>query len=86
MGEDTPREAACQYRPCPAQDPTPLCFQRILPKRSDPSRETSGKGDYVFALKGSQGLFYEEIRGYFEESVLEKLKGEEVCYKKTAGF
>lgn len=37
----------------------------------------------MFALKGSQGLFYEEIRGYFEESVLEKLKGEEVCYKKT---
>ncbi len=44
----------------------------------------SGKGDYVLALKGNQQLFYEEVRAYFEEGVLEKLKGKEGCYKKTA--
>lgn len=43
----------------------------------------SGKGDYVLALKGNQQLFYEEVRVYFEEGVLEKLKGKEGCYKKT---
>ena len=43
----------------------------------------SGKGDYVLALKGNQPLFYEEVRAYFEGSVLEKLKVKEGCYKKT---
>ena len=43
----------------------------------------SGKGDYVLALKGNQELFYKEVREYFEERVLEKLKGKEGCYKKT---
>ncbi len=48
------------------------------------SAVVSGKGDYVLALKGNQHLFYEEVRAYFEEGVLEKLKGKEDCYKKTA--
>lgn len=43
----------------------------------------SGKGDYVLALKGNQPLFYEEVRTYFEGSVLDELKGKEGCYKKT---
>jgi len=43
----------------------------------------SGKGDYVLALKGNQQLFHEEVRAYFEEGVLEKLKGKEGYYKKT---
>ena len=43
----------------------------------------SGKGDYVLALKGNQQLFYEEVRDYFEESVLKRLRGKEGCYKKT---
>ncbi len=43
----------------------------------------AGKGDYVLALKGNQQLFYEEVRGYFEKDVLEKLKGKDDCYKKT---
>lgn len=43
----------------------------------------SGKGDYVLALKGNQPLFYEEVRSYFEDSVLKKLKEKEGCYKKT---
>ena len=43
----------------------------------------SGKGDYVLALKGNQKMFYEEVRAYFEEEVLERLKGKEGCYKKT---
>ncbi len=43
----------------------------------------SGKGDYVLALKGNQQLFHEEVRAYFEEDVLEQLKGKEGCYKKT---
>ena len=42
-----------------------------------------GKGDYVLALKGNQQLFYEEVRDYFEDGVLEKLRGKEGCYKKT---
>lgn len=42
-----------------------------------------GKGDYVLALKGNQPLFYEEVRAYFEDGVLEKLRGKEGCYKKT---
>lgn len=43
----------------------------------------SGKGDYVLALKGNQQLFYEEVRDYFEKSVLEQLRRREGCYKKT---
>ena len=43
----------------------------------------SGKGDYVLALKGNQPLFYEEVRDYFEESVLKRLRRKEGCYKKT---
>lgn len=43
----------------------------------------SGKGDYVLALKGNQQMFHEEVRAYFEEGVLEELKGKEGCYKKT---
>lgn len=43
----------------------------------------SGKGDYVLALKGNQPLFYEEVRTYFEGSVLEELKRKAGCYKKT---
>lgn len=43
----------------------------------------SGKGDYVLALKGNQQLFHEEVRAYFEEEVLERLRGKEGCYKKT---
>lgn len=42
-----------------------------------------GKGDYVLALKGNQQLFYEEVRDYFEESVLKRLRVKEGCYKKT---
>lgn len=47
------------------------------------SAVVSGKGDYVLALKGNQQLFHEEVRAYFEEDVLEQLKGKEGCYKKT---
>ena len=43
----------------------------------------SGKGDYVLALKGNQQLFYEEVRSYFEEDVLERLKEKKGCYKRT---
>lgn len=42
-----------------------------------------GKGDYVLALKGNQQIFYEEVKGYFEDKVLEGLRGKEGCYKKT---
>lgn len=44
----------------------------------------SKKGDYVIALKGNQQLFYEDVKGYFEESVLKELKKRDGCYKKTA--
>ena len=43
----------------------------------------SQKGEYVLALKGNQPLFYDEVRNYFEEEVLESLKKKEGCYKKT---
>lgn len=44
----------------------------------------SKKGDYVIALKGNQQLFYEDVKEYFEESVLKELQKKEGCYKKTA--
>jgi predicted transposase YbfD/YdcC len=44
---------------------------------------TEGKGDYVLALKGNQGLLYEEVRAYFDGDCLETLKGKSGCYKKT---
>lgn len=47
------------------------------------SAVVSGKGDYVLALKGNQQLFHEEVKAYFEEEVLERLRGKEGCYKKT---
>lgn len=40
--------------------------------------------DYALALKGNRQLFYKEVKAYFEKGVLEKLKGKEGCYKKTA--
>lgn len=43
----------------------------------------SGKGDYVLALKGNQQLFHEEVRAYFDEEVLERLRRKEGSYKKT---
>lgn len=42
-----------------------------------------GKGDYVLALKGNQGLFYEEVLAFFDEKCRKELKGKEGCYKKT---
>lgn len=42
-----------------------------------------GEGDYVLALKGNQGLFYEEVLAYFDEDCRERLKGKAGCYKKT---
>lgn len=41
------------------------------------------KGDYVLALKGNQGLFYEEVKEYFEGKCLEEIEKKEGCYKKT---
>ncbi len=41
------------------------------------------KGDYVLALKGNQGVFYEEVKSFFDEECRERLKGKEGCYKKT---
>ncbi len=40
------------------------------------------KGDYVLALKGNQGVFYEEVKSFFDEKCREELKGKEGCYKK----
>lgn len=40
-----------------------------------------GKGEYVLALKGNQGLFYEEVKGYFDEECLVGLKEKEGCIK-----
>ena len=42
-----------------------------------------GKGDYVLALKGNQGLLYEEVRTYFDVDCRELLKGKAGCCKKT---
>lgn len=42
-----------------------------------------GKGEYVLALKGNQGLLYEEVRAYFDVACREFLKGKAGCYKKT---
>lgn len=42
-----------------------------------------GKGDYVLALKWNQSLFYEEVRAFFDEECIKKLKEKEGCYKKT---
>lgn len=42
-----------------------------------------GKGEYVLALKGNQGLFYVEVKEYFDEGCLAGLKGNKGCYKKT---
>ena len=42
-----------------------------------------GKGEYVLALKGNQALFYEEVRDYFTEEVMENLRNKQGCYKRT---
>lgn len=41
------------------------------------------KGDYVLALKGNQGLFYEEVTGFFDEELEKELEGKEGHYYKT---
>ncbi|MCI8883604.1 ISAs1 family transposase [Lachnospiraceae bacterium JLR.KK009] len=43
-----------------------------------------GKEDYALALKGNQPLFYNEVRGYFDDRCRETLRKKEGCYKKTA--
>lgn len=45
----------------------------------------AGKGDYVPALKGNQGLFYNEVLDFFDGGLLEGLKKKAGCYKKTVG-
>lgn len=42
----------------------------------------SRKEDYVFALEGKQQLFYEEVKDYFDEDILERLKVKEGYCKK----
>lgn len=44
---------------------------------------TSPKGDYVLALKGNQPLFYDEVRNYFDEKMLESLKKKEKRLEKA---
>lgn len=41
------------------------------------------KGDYVAALKGNHPLFYKEVKEFFNEEELEKLKKSGTGYKKT---
>ena len=38
------------------------------------------RGDYVFALKGNQGDFFEDVQLYFNKSILNILKKDEKCY------
>lgn len=42
-----------------------------------------GGGDYVLALKGNQGLFYEEVKEFFDAGCVESLRKKEGCYRKT---
>ncbi len=42
------------------------------------------KGDYVLALKGNHHLFYEEVKGYFDEETIKMLENKKNCYYKTA--
>ena len=44
---------------------------------------TGSKGDYVLALKGNQGLFYNDVKEFFDEEELEEIRKKENCYKKT---
>ena len=39
------------------------------------------RGDYVFALKGNQGNFYDDVKLYFTDDVLKKLAKKDECYK-----
>ena len=39
------------------------------------------RGDYVFALKGNQGNFYEDVKLYFTDEVLKKLAKKDNCHK-----
>lgn len=41
------------------------------------------KGDYVLALKGNQPLFHEDVKGYFDDQVKERLQQKAGCYLKT---
>ena len=41
------------------------------------------KGNYVGALKGNQGLLYNDVKDYFEEEVLNKLKENKFSYNAT---
>jgi predicted transposase YbfD/YdcC len=41
------------------------------------------RGDYVGALKGNQGLFFDEVKQFFDKSILEELKASENTYKET---
>ena len=42
-----------------------------------------GGGDYVLALKQNQGLFYKELKEFFDAECTESLRKKEGCYKKT---
>ena len=38
------------------------------------------RGDYVFALKGNQGNFYEDVKLYFTKKVMKELETKKNCY------
>lgn len=62
---------------------TVLTWDALNTQKSTVEEVIKYKGDYVGALKGNQGLLYNDVKDYLEEEVLEELKKNKANYKKT---
>lgn len=62
---------------------TVLTWDALNTQKSTVEEVIKYKGDYVGALKGNQGLLYNDVKDYFEKEVLEELKKNKASYKKT---
>ncbi len=62
---------------------TVVTWDALNTQKSTVEEVIKHKGNYLGALKGNQGLLYNDIKDYFEEEVLEELKGNKANYKIT---
>ncbi len=62
---------------------TIVTWDALNTQKSTVEQVIKNKGDYVGALKGNQGILYNDVKEYFEEDVLKELKENKNTYVVT---
>jgi len=62
---------------------TIVTWDALNTQKGTVEKVVEGKGDYVGALKRNQQNFYQDVKDYFDEDIIEKLKKSNSSYKKT---